>query len=170
MFKSKYYILKLIESSGGKVNGRKKLQKLFHIMKNLGFPVSLNFIYHRYGPYSPELSTIISELNSLGLLKEGYKSQIYEYKITSMGKFFLKLLEKNKLVEKYVTPVKLNNAVNFISQQDSSLLELVSTIIFLMEYGESYKAACKEALKLKPHLSNQLKKAKDTLQKLEVAV
>jgi uncharacterized protein YwgA len=170
MFKSEYYILKLIGSSGDKVNGRKKLQKLFYIMKNLGFPVSLNFIYHRYGPYSPELSATISELNSLGLLKEDYKSQIYEYKITRTGKNFLKLLEKNKLVEKYATPEKLNNAVKFISQQDSSLLELVSTIMFLMEYGESYKAACKEALKLKPHLSNQLKEAKNTIQKLDVAV
>ena len=167
MFKSKYYILKLIETAGGKVGGRKRLQKLTYIMKNLGFPVPVDFIYHRYGPYSPELSATISDLNALGLLKENHKNQIYEYEITREGKGFLRLLEKKNLIKKYAVPKKLNKAVGFISQQDPSLLELASTVIFLREYGESYKDACDEALKLKPHLSDYLANAKDFIHNLE---
>lgn len=167
MFKSKYYILKLIKTAGGKVGGRKRLQKLTHIMKILGFPVPIDFIYHRYGPYSPELSATISDLNALGLLKENYKNQIYEYEITREGKGFLRLLEKKNLIGKYVVPKKLNKAAGFISQQDPSLLELASTIMFLMEYGESYKDACKEALKLKPHLLGYSANAKDFIHNLE---
>lgn len=167
MFKSKYYILKLIEATGGKVGGRKRLQKLTHIIKNLGFPIPLDFIYYRYGPYSPELGATISNLNALRLLKESHRKQIFEYEITKNGKAFIKLLEKNNLVEKYDIPDKINKAVNFISQKDPSLLELVSTIMFLMEYGESYKKACTEAKKLKPHLRNHMQDAKHMLSKLK---
>lgn len=167
MFKSKYYILKLIEAAGGKVSGRKRLQKLTHIMKSLSYPMPLHFSYHRYGPYSPELSVTVSELSSLGLLKEKYKKQSYEYEITKKGKSFLKLLEKNKLIQKYDMPDKLKKAAKSILQRDPSLLEIVSTILFLMEYGESYKKSCKEAIELKPHLKGYIENAKSMINDFE---
>ena len=166
MFKSKYYVLKIIEIAGNKVSGRKRLQKLSYLMQRIGFPNQFDFIYHRFGPYSAELSSTMSDLSALGLVKETNEKKVFEYKITKEGKTFIKLLEKNKLVEKYITPNEIEKAANFISKQDPSLLELVSTIIFLMEYGKSNKNACKEAGKLKPHLADRLDDAQKILQNL----
>ena len=139
-------------------------------MQRIGFPDQLDFIYHRYGPYSAELSSTMSDLSVFGLVREISKNKVFEYELTKKGKTFIKLLEKNKLVENYITPNEIKEAVNFISKQDPSLLELASTIVFLMEYGKSNKNACKEAVKLKPHLENRLSDAQKILQKLPLLV
>lgn len=167
MFTSKYYILKFIDAIGGGITGRKRLQKLAYIMKNNGFPIPQDFIYYRYGPYSQELSATVSELATFGLLDETSTSSGYKYKITQDGKDFLNLLETNNLVEEYKMDEKNNKLATSLKEQDPSLLELESTILFLQDYGESFEGACTKALELKPHLKDYFKKAKEIIAKIK---
>lgn len=167
MFKSKYYILKLIESSDAKITGRKRLQKLAYIMKNERFPIPQNFIYYHYGPYSQELNATVSELTASGLLTETNTPQGYEYKLTDDGKAFINLLEKNKLVEKYEVDNKTKRMIKLIEKNNPSLLELASTILFLQNYGESLEGAFSKALELKPHLKTHVKDTKKLFDELK---
>lgn len=167
MFKSKYYILKLIDSSDAKIIGRKRLQKLVYIMKNKRFPIPQNFTYYHYGPYSQELNSTVSELTASGLLEETNTPQGYEYKLTEDGKAFINLLEKNKLVEKYEVDNKTKEIIKHIKKKEPSLLELTSTILFLQNYGESLEGAFSKALELKPHLKTHVKDTKKLLDELK---
>lgn len=166
MFQSKYCILKLIDLFDAKIKGRKRLQKLSYIMKDKGYPIPQDFIYYHYGPYSRELSATIAELVSFGLLNETQTPQVYEYGLTEEGKEFINLLEEKNFVEKIELNEKLKNVIKSVKDQDPSLLELVSTILFLQDYGESFKNACDKALELKPHLKSYLENATEIISNL----
>lgn len=50
--------------------GRKKLQKMIYIAKNIAFPFQERFQFHFYGPYSEELTLRVEELCNMGFLNE----------------------------------------------------------------------------------------------------
>ena len=166
MFESIYFTLKLIDLVGGKVEGRKRLQKLAYIMKMKKFPLRYEFFYHHYGPYSPELNLEMSELVSQELVKEKETNAGYEYELTSKGKNLINLLEEKQLVKNFQAGEELEQLAKNIKNQEPSLLELTSTILFIHDYGAPLEKAVKEAMELKPHLRSYKEKAVELLAQL----
>ena len=113
-------------SMSGEVVGRKKLQKMVYIAKHLGFPFNERYHFHRYGPYSDELTVRLEELCNLGFLEEyeedkGHYAQ-YRYILSSRGEDFLKM---------YRSPLSVYGPLcNSLNIQSSRFLELISTIIY----------------------------------------
>src|SRR5262245_16788301 len=70
-------LLRLIDSLG-KVEGRKKLQKIVHILKARGHDFPQHFGYLHYGPFSSEVAAEMDSLVSGKLVKEQGEGQPFE--------------------------------------------------------------------------------------------
>src|SRR3954454_16362182 len=96
-------LLHVIDKAG-RVEGRKRLQKIVCIAKTeYKIPFTYHFKPYFYGPYSEELSDSIDSLRGAGLVEEErrklseYTSQ-YEYFVTNKGKDYIRNTE-NKLLD-----------------------------------------------------------------------
>lgn len=118
----------------GEINGRKKLQKMIYIAKQLSFPFDEKFQFHFYGPYSEELTVRVEELVNMGFLEEtvqkrGNYSQ-YQYRLTEAGENFLQTLN-------LTTPPHLEKCLQDLNERSPRFLELVSTILFFQDLGKT---------------------------------
>ncbi|UYG93597.1 YwgA family protein [Cytobacillus firmus] len=106
--------------------GRKKLQKMIYIAKNIAFPFQERFQFHFYGPYSEELTLRVEELCNMGFLNEvkekkgGYYQ--YRYTLTETGKEFLCI--------NAVDMPSLQDCLLDMNGQNARFLELVSTVLY----------------------------------------
>lgn len=133
-------------------DGRKKLQKTVHILKELGAPFQERFEYSYYGMYSAQLKGELDALEREGLVKERETETPYAphptYVIESTSKVAELLKEFN-----LATPPTWVEVAKQLSQLPVHVLEGVSTILFLQR-TEADKAAIRERLlSLKPHLA-----------------
>ncbi|MDQ0214191.1 uncharacterized protein YwgA [Oikeobacillus pervagus] len=110
----------------GEIVGRKKLQKMIYIAKQLTFPFQEKFQFHFYGPYSEELTLKVEELTNLGFIDEvrekkgGYYQ--YRYTVSDEGTHFL---------ERYQVEIPyLEECVLDMNEQNARFLELVSTVLY----------------------------------------
>jgi uncharacterized protein YwgA len=134
-------LLAVFEQSG-KVHSRIKAQKLFYILKSLGYPVSEKFEYRNYGPYSEELaSELRSSVNADFLSEEKTEReeewtdetivyQRYDYSITRKGEEFLHAYLKRSPHLVTVAQTMADVAVE-LNAYTPKQLELISTIMFL---------------------------------------
>lgn len=154
MFNSTYCLLKFFDTVE-KVNGRKKLQKMIHLLENSGEDFPFKYEYHFYGPYSAQLQEEVITLVQQGFLTESNEDDTYIYQITDKGKKFKSNLEGSgnfKLI--------LNEELlSLLSQESSQFLEMVSTYSFLIESGYSLDLAKQKAEELKPHLEGYIDRA-----------
>jgi uncharacterized protein YwgA len=134
----------------GRIGGRKKLQKIVHILQERGVPFPERFQYAYYGMYSQQLRSEVERLESENLVKE---SPVYGMNVSYA-------LEKTSELEALVTeiaqeqePVWAETArkLNALAPQE---LEGVSTILFLQGAGFSGAALKQRLLGLKPHLES----------------
>ncbi|QDI91695.1 YwgA family protein [Salicibibacter halophilus] len=114
----------------GEITGRKKFQKIVFISKKLGMPFHEKYNFHRYGPYSEELSLRLEELQQFGFISEikeekaGYHQ--YRYQVAANGEDFLNTKGNDReTFEQQKTVIEDMNACS------SKFLELASTILFL---------------------------------------
>lgn len=132
------------------IEGRTKFHKMVYILKNKEVSFNEKFKYHNYGPYSPDLQLEIDELVDRKILIETVHKP-YKYSVN------------NKLSDDNFTDTELyskNILIQYLSDQDSQDLELVSTIYFLRNNMYSNNEAIKDKLEiLKPHLSDRINKA-----------
>lgn len=91
-----FFLISLIDASGGEVQGRTLLQKRAYFASLLaGLNVNLGFDAHYYGPYSATVEGTIAEMNNLGLIEEantgfgvvsgGFEMRRYDYRLTPDG-------------------------------------------------------------------------------------
>ena len=136
------------------IEGRKKLQKIVHILQEAGHPFREEFDYLHFGPYSSALKREIDELilPQVGLVEEEptpaegqYKS--YVYRPTA------KLRENLGRLHLSGTPAWANlaRALNTMSASD---LEAVSTILFLRRRGFTGERLERRFKELKSHLES----------------
>lgn len=125
MLKGHAKIIRLIEVAG-EVSGRKKLQKMVYIAKQMQIDFHERFEFHMFGPYSEELMLRVDELCNLGLIDELKESrgaiQMYRYTLNENGRDFLRFHE-----------VDFGGGESLISrmnEENSRFLELVSTILY----------------------------------------
>lgn len=160
MFKSAYYLLELLNSLGV-IEGRKKLQKMIHLIEASGVNLPFKYEYHFYGPYSAQLQEEINVLVNQGFLEEYKKNETYIYEITQRGKDF-----KNKLEESYSFSFDFDEKLlASLNKKSSQFLEMVSTYAFLLDSGYNTEGAKLKAIELKPHLKHLIDDAIDFFDK-----
>lgn len=140
-------VLRLVTSLED-VQGRKKLQKIVHILKSSGYDFPHYFGYLHYGPYSSGLTAEIDSLVSSKLVIEeggGGEFEPYVYKPGPKAKPLLRHLGKMDAPPWAELAQQLN-------RRDANFLEALSTVLFLRRNGfkgGSLKARFKA---LKPNL------------------
>lgn len=147
MIQHTYRILKLLDATGV-IRGRKKLQKMVHLLKSAGMEFPFNYQYHHYGPYSAPLQETMNHLIQQNYIEERLEAGAYVYQITDEGKQFKTLLETKG---KYSFAVD-EDVMKALLEKNSQFLEVVSTYVFLLESGDTSEEAKAKTLELKPHL------------------
>lgn len=156
-----FEVLKLLAVCD-RIEGRKKLQKLVHILKEAGFPFKFRYGYHFHGPFSSELKAGIDALVADGMVQEeegetfsGDHRQ-FTYRLDDSARAFL---------PSAIAPdwAALARSLNEKSPKE---LEAISTVIFLMREGCDDARLRERFLLLKPHLSHQMPSALQAAQRL----
>lgn len=123
------------------IRGRTRLQKLVYLLKTrYGIPFSFNFRPYYYGPYSDELSNLISFLNALNFTVERAEFLDlgvirFNYTLTERGKKYLEDIEK-KLDKKTLKIIqKLKESITELSTVDTSKLIAEAKLLMSKETG-----------------------------------
>ncbi|MFZ3100901.1 MAG: hypothetical protein WA131_03565 [Desulfitobacteriaceae bacterium] len=146
MFDSTYLLLRFFDYVE-LVKGRKKLQKMVHLLSTAGAAFSFKYQYHHYGPYSTQLQDEINFMVRQGFLEELKENETYVYKITPLGKEF-----KTSLEGTYNGDLNRELLMS-LNEHSSQFLEMASTYAFLLDSGYDSHNAIHKAIELKPHLS-----------------
>ncbi len=155
----------------GKIYSRIKIQKMLYIIKSLGFPVTEEYEYRDYGPYSEELaSELRSSVNARFLLEEkvagprelGYEPDFYEDEADAYERFDLSVAARGGQFLK--EQLSQNPGLEPISAQMAELaadlnkypprkLELIATLMFIEDQEGNPKHVVKVLKSLKPQFS-----------------
>lgn len=123
-------ILRLVDALG-RVEGRKKLQKIVHILQAKGHDFPQKFGYLHYGPFSSEVAAEVDALVSGELVHQEGSGQPYEAYVYTPGESAKKLLNELQQTE---APDWMNLARD-LNQKNVSELEAISTILYLQANG-----------------------------------
>ncbi len=135
----------------GEVEGRKKLQKLVHILQVAGAPFSERFSLSHYGAYSSELRGELDAFDREKLLTEtpdvnaGYTT----YRITASDQ-----LKGLLAADEKPAPAWLDLATKLNTEFNSTELEGISTVLYLRTTGWQESEWQAQFNNLKPHLSS----------------
>ena len=144
------------------IEGRKKLQKMVHILQEFGIPFGVRFGYHHYGPFSEDLQDKIQSLQ--------YDKLINEVPVpgplrTSVFRPEDRLLRLLAMVGIEFLPPWIAFATE-LNQRTPRELECISTVLYLESiHGLAADPAVigNEFKILKPHLVGRLDAARKTL-------
>jgi uncharacterized protein len=131
------------------VEGRKKLQKLVHILQKAGYSFPEKFRYSFYGMYSQQLKDELDLLEDDGLISE--KGQA-----NAVGAGFS--FESTPKLDAFLGEVGLKNTPDWaelakeLNRRNAQQLEGISTILFLNELGFDGEHLKQRLVELKPHL------------------
>lgn len=165
MFAKIYRLLRLFQSAGGKIEGRKRIQKTIYILQALGYPFQEGYSYYRYGPYSPQVQFELDLINEQNLITVEPVGNTYSYSLNEQGNSFLQKLDQLGLVkEKVDLPAEL---VTEIVSQDAQFLELASTLMYLLDSHYTPEEAREKIKELKPHLIDKLEDAQNWVELLK---
>ena len=140
-----------------RIEGRKKLQKIVHILKTCGYEENFpqHFGYLQYGPFSSEVAAEIDQLVSGNLVNESGQGQPYEAYVYEPGESTPKLLTE---LQQDLTPAWASLA-KMLNAKDTALLESISTILYIKGNGFSGEALKKRFSELKPTLASRFRTA-----------
>ena len=147
----------------GQVKGRKRLQKIVHLLGAQGFSqFRQRFVLHYYGPFSRQLARELDFLGAAGLIDEQRDEfGVYTYAVSPSGKeFFEELDEDNQESQPWEELARKLNG------QDTELLEAVSTVVFLKANGTDDGALEGRFADVKPKLSSRFSEARDFAREL----
>src|SRR5699024_1016330 len=151
MFQTTYQLLTLFDAVET-IRGRKKLQKMVHLLKSSGTDFPFKYRYHHYGPYSSQLQSEMDQLVTQEFLEEAVEEGAYIYHITERGRAFKAMLETDGGYSFTIQRELIEQLIN----KSTSFLEMFSTYVFLLESGDTKDEAKEKAKELKPHLTDQL--------------
>lgn len=151
MFHTTYRLLTFFEAVDT-IRGRKKLQKMIHLLKSAGTDFSFKYRYHHYGPYSSQLQSEMDQLVAQNFIQEKFTDGAYTYHITERGREFKEILHKDGGYSFTLQEGLLEALID----KPTSFLEMFSTYVFLLESGDTKEEAKEKAKELKPHLGEQL--------------
>ncbi len=143
-------LLRVIDCCG-RVDGRKKLQKIVHILKEAGVPLGFRYGFHFHGPFSAELKGEIDTLVAEDILLEAegatpvadYKQ--YSYSLGEAGAEMLREYAPKEKPEWQGLAAELN-------RKSAQELEAVSTLLYLRRHGYEGERLRRQFGELKPQL------------------
>lgn len=156
MFQTTYQLLTFFDAVE-EIQGRKKLQKMIHLLKSSGADFPFKYRYHHYGPYSSQLQYEMNQLVEQDFLQEKRENGAYTYKMTADGRKFKAMLETDGGLSFQLNQDVLEKLV----KKSTPFLEMFSTYAFLIESGDTRGQAKEKAAQLKPHLVTFLDEAID---------
>lgn len=124
---------------GKPIRGRTRLQKIIYLLKTrYKIPFSFNFRPYYYGPYSDELSNLISFLNALNFTEERAEFLDlgiirFNYTLTEKGKKYVENTEKNLDDETLRIIKKLKESIKELSTVDTPKLIAEAKILMNKE-------------------------------------
>jgi uncharacterized protein YwgA len=136
----------LVEASGGRVDGRKKLQKLVYLCQKAGGDLGYSFGFHYYGVYSAELA---HDLRVAG------RWEILDETEIGLGREDLGRLVLASGIEEHGLEV-----VRRLKDTQAAVLEVLSTILYLRETGYEGIRLDEKLDELKGHLSSAFAEAR----------
>jgi uncharacterized protein YwgA len=149
------------------VEGRKKFQKLIHILQHLGVPFHFRFGYLHYGPYSSELDSQLQTFEAEGLIKEEpLNTGLYKtYRFTAQEG--LKELVSNLKAEQ---PLPLADLAKELNQKTAQELEAISTLFYLQSAGKQGEELKNAFCSLKPKFASDFDQRLKSARELEKRV
>lgn len=144
--KAREAVFKILRSApDGMIAGRKKFQKIAHLLRASGEDVDLDFRIHHYGPFSDELANELYELAWNSEIEEDFQpvgplgSHQYVYKLPRDSVVSPTLSETGrKLIEN-------------LDAHSTAVLEIASTIVYFRDsLGHNYPDAIEKTTELKP--------------------
>ena len=155
-------LLQLFAATGG-ITGRKKCQKLVHILQECGFDFGLDFELALYGAYSPELQSLIDNL-----VKEKY---LNEEPVTS-GMFPTTHFSPHRRLDLTLRYLRETASPDWqslaqkLNAEPPRVLETTSTILYLRSIGIPESDLKGQFERLKPHLKNEFQAGLDLANEL----
>ncbi|MGD9790032.1 MAG: hypothetical protein AB7Q00_02790 [Phycisphaerales bacterium] len=137
----------------GQIDGRKKLQKIVHILKESGAQFDYSYSFHFHGPFSTDLRNDVQSLVHDGLLEETSGPSFsgdfvqYTYKVATSGKTWLK--NRGSSSQDWV------NSAQSLCSMTANELEAISTLIYLIRAGIAQEDLQQKFETLKPHLKSK---------------
>lgn len=153
-------IILAIVSIAGKIEGRKRLQKIIHLLQVGGIQIPAEFRIHHYGPFSEEVASTAETMAIEGELDEEIEAvgpyNTYQYLYSAPRESKEVEPEVKELIEK-------------LSEFTTVELEVASTIAFFENEGESREDAIEQTKFIKPSKTTPrvLRKAEEILAGLQ---
>jgi uncharacterized protein YwgA len=147
------------------VRGRKKLQKMVHLLQECGgADFGLSFSLSHYGAFSAELASTLDTLEEQNLLESkpqtvgGYLTQ--DYKATK------RLIAVLNFVNETERDPKWKELAIELDKKQVRELEAISTIVFLRKSGWSISDVKDQFSKIKSHLLDIYEKSSEEADKI----
>ena len=137
----------------GEVHGRKKCQKMIHILQECGHDFGLNFKLALYGAYSSDLQSQLEDFVNFHYIEEipeetgVAKFPTSKFVVSSNGGTILESLGQEKEPSWKKLAVELNG-------NSTRVLEATSTILYLRRDGTRNEDLKGKFTALKPHLTD----------------
>ncbi len=148
MLEKIYMVRDIINLSGGKIKGRKKVHKIIYITQQLANPFSKPYEYrwNYYGVYSDELATELNVGQLFGILRENYQEDYgyRTYTIEAVDRSNSSGIEKNDQMKKLIP---------YLADKESRVLEVLSSIMFFKNRGLAGKELKNKLYDFKGHLA-----------------
>lgn len=126
------YVAVLIRLAGGQIVGKTRLQKIAYLLEAKALGFGLEFDYHNFGPFSPDLAFAADDAESLGYIhtEEQYGLHSVPYKI-------FRSTRKTPSVNRDKLSKDRRDALNIMKKHSAIVLELAATAIYLKNNGYS---------------------------------
>jgi uncharacterized protein YwgA len=140
-------IIELLDTVGGSVKGRKKLQKIIYLLQAAGEDFDQDYVFWHYGVFSKTLASDLAYLVSSGIVEESLLAdspyETYEVKLaTSVSNTHSALSERANMAKK-------------LAEEEPRTLELLSTIVYLNGQGLRNGTLSEEVKRRKGHLLSE---------------
>lgn len=73
MIEREEHVAAIVDSAGGKLVSRVRLQKIAYLLDQLGMESGFSYQYHHYGPYSRDLDNAILDAEAFGYVEETFE-------------------------------------------------------------------------------------------------
>lgn len=149
----------------GSIEGRKKLQKIVHILQEFGVPFDVRYGYHHYGPFSEELQEALQSFKHDGLIKEEPVSGSFPTSRFTATDELISVLEQ---VGTHEDP-KWGTFATELNSKTPRELEAISTLVYLERNTQMPEDGQidSEFIKLKTNLKELLPATKQTLKQFQ---
>lgn len=137
----------------GRIEGRKRLQKIVYLLQQSGFPFREAFEYGHYGPYSTELADELEMLEMNELVRASTTATMagdcYVYEPTQK---LMSAIEQAPGLADLHESQNIDGYLAIITPEITPTLEVASSIVFLANLGYTGEKLQNKLQSWKPHL------------------